>query len=124
MVNPSPKSIAVLGAGITGLTAALRLTQRGHHVRVFEASGRVGGAIRTDIEGEWLIEAGPNSLLVNDPSLLALIDELGLTPELLSASPSARNRYIVRDGTPIAAPLSPPAFIRKRCGCGPGIGSR
>jgi oxygen-dependent protoporphyrinogen oxidase len=114
VVNPSPKSIAVLGAGITGLTAALRLTQRGHHVRVFEASGRVGGAIRTDIEGEWLIEAGPNSLLVNDPSLLALIDELGLTPELLSASPSARNRYIVRDGTPIAAPLSPPALIRSQ----------
>ena len=111
-MNPSSKSIAVLGAGITGLTAALRLTQRGHRVRVFEASGRVGGAIRTEIDGEWLIEGGPNSLLVSDPALLALIDELGLTSEQLAANPSARKRYIVRAGTLIAAPLSPPALIR------------
>ena len=114
MVNPSPKSIAVLGAGITGLTAALRLTQRGHRVRLFEASSRVGGAIRTETDGDWLIESGPNSLLANDPALLALIDELGLTPEQLAASPSARKRYIVRGGTLIAAPLSPPALIRSK----------
>ncbi len=43
----APKSVAVLGAGITGLTAAYRLTQLGHRVRVFEQSGRVGGAIST-----------------------------------------------------------------------------
>lgn len=111
MANPAPKSIAILGAGITGLTAAYRLTQRGFRVRVFEAANRVGGAIRTDIDDGWLIESGPNTLLAGDPALAALFDELGLTPEIAAANSLAKNRYIVRRGTPVAAPLSPPALL-------------
>ncbi len=107
-----PKTIAVLGAGITGLTAAFRLSQRGHRVQVFEASGRVGGAIRTEQDGPWLVECGPNSLLAGDPAVAALIAELGLAPERLSAAPAARHRYIVRAGTPLPVPLSPPALLR------------
>jgi protoporphyrinogen/coproporphyrinogen III oxidase len=107
---PSP-TFAILGAGITGLTAAHRLTQRGHRVRVFEASDRVGGAIGTELTDGWLIEAGPNSLLAGEPAVDALIAELGLGTEQVFANPLARNRYIVRGGKPIAAPLSPPAFL-------------
>lgn len=107
-----PKSIAVLGAGITGLTAAFRLTQRGHRVRLFESSPRPGGAIRTErTDDGWLIEAGPNSVLTGEPALTALLAELALTSALLPASPAARHRYLVRRGRPIAAPLSPPAFL-------------
>ncbi|MSU51285.1 MAG: protoporphyrinogen oxidase [Opitutus sp.] len=110
-MNRTAKSIAVLGAGITGLTAAYRLMQGGHRVRVFEASDRVGGAIRTEIVDDWLIEAGPNTLLAGDPALAAIMDELGLGPERMLANAIARNRYIVRRGTPVAVPLSPPAFF-------------
>jgi oxygen-dependent protoporphyrinogen oxidase len=112
VADPASKSIAVLGAGITGLTAAHRLVQRGHRVRVFEQSGRTGGAIRTELTDGWLVEAGPNSLLSGDPSLTALITELGLARELVTASPVAKHRYLVRRGRAVAAPLSPPAFLR------------
>ncbi|MGH7944457.1 MAG: protoporphyrinogen oxidase [Opitutaceae bacterium] len=112
MAKPSSKSIAVLGGGITGLTAAFRLTQRGHPVRLFEATNRIGGAIRTECADGWLIEAGPNSLLAGDPAVTALIDELGLGQERVAASPQARKRYIVRNGKLMAAPLSPPALLR------------
>jgi oxygen-dependent protoporphyrinogen oxidase len=106
------KSIAVLGAGITGLTAAHRLVQRGHRVRLFEAAGRVGGAIRTELaEPGWLIEAGPNSILSGEPALAALLGELKLESEVVPASAAARHRYIVRRGRPIAVPLSPPALL-------------
>jgi oxygen-dependent protoporphyrinogen oxidase len=111
VASSSAKSIAVLGAGITGLTTAYRLTQRGHRVRLFEISGRTGGAIRSELQEGWLIESGPNSILAGDSSLAALIDELGLSSEVVTANQAARNRYIVRRGVPIAAPLSPPALL-------------
>ena len=110
MANP-PKSIAVLGAGVTGLTAAFRLAERGHRVRIFEASGRVGGAVRTELTGGWLIESGPNSLLSGEPALTALINDLGLAADVATANPAAKNRYLVRGGRPLAAPISPPAFL-------------
>lgn len=104
--------VAVLGAGITGLTAAYRLSQRGHRVRLFDAATKVGGAIQTELVEGWLVERGPNTLLTGEPALSALIAELGLASEQVSANPNARNRYIVRRGVPMAAPLSPPGFIR------------
>jgi len=110
VVNSS-KSIAILGAGVTGLTAAYRLAQRGHRIRVFESTDRVGGAIRTEIVGDWLIEAGPNTLLAGDPALAALLDELHLGPERIAANAAARHRYLVRRDRALALPLSPPAFL-------------
>jgi oxygen-dependent protoporphyrinogen oxidase len=105
------KSIAVLGAGVTGLVAAHRLTQLGHRVRVFEQSDRAGGAVRTERTDGWLIEAGPNSLLSGEPALAHVVDELGLSQQVIHASPLAKHRYIVRRGRLIRAPLSPPAFL-------------
>lgn len=101
----------MLGAGATGLAAAHRLVQQGHRVRLFEASGRTGGAVRTEIVDGWLIEGGPNSMLAGDPKVAELIEEVGLAGERLEANPAAKNRYIVRGGKPVAAPTSPPSFL-------------
>jgi len=109
-----PKSIAVLGAGITGLTAAHRLHCLGHRVQVFEQAERVGGAIGTELCDGWLVERGPNSLLTNDTAATALITELGLESELVSANPKAKKRYIVRDGQLVPVPMSPVALLTSR----------
>lgn len=108
------KSIAVLGAGITGLTAAYRLSQRGHRVRVFEASPRPGGAMRSERIDGWLVEAGPNSILAGDPALAALLGELQLDGEVVTAAAAAGKRYLVRRGRPVAAPMSPGALLGSR----------
>lgn len=42
-LQPTAKSIAVVGAGLAGLSAAYELLQRGYSVTVFEASDRPGG---------------------------------------------------------------------------------
>jgi len=101
------KRIAVVGSGITGLTAAFELTKAGQAVTVFEARGEPGGAIRTQRRDGWLVEAGPNTLLLRDRSCDALFSELGLDGEFLPANPVAAKRFIVRGGRPHALPGGP-----------------
>jgi oxygen-dependent protoporphyrinogen oxidase len=108
------KSIAILGAGITGLVAAYRLTQLGHRVRIFEQSVRVGGAIKTERDGDWLVEAGPNSILTGEPALANLLRELDLDGQLIRSNANAKHRYVVRRGRPVAVPMSPPALVKSR----------
>lgn len=109
-MNPS-LTIAVLGGGITGLAAAHRLSSLGHGVVLLEASPRIGGAIRTEITDGWLVEAGPNSFQPAQAEVTDLITALGLDGETVAASPEAKNRFLVRNGEVIAAPLSPPALF-------------
>src|SRR4051812_17630849 len=92
-----PKSIAVIGGGITGLTAARELHRAGLTVTVFEKNARVGGAISTIEQGHWLIEAGPNSLQ-ETAEVATLVAELGLGNRRVAANPAARNRFILRNG--------------------------
>jgi len=107
-----PVRIAVIGGGVTGLTAAYRLTRAGIAVRVFEAAPTVGGPVQTEQTPDgWLIESGPNSLLLNDAGVTGLFDELGLSPRLQVAGGSAKKRFLVRAGQVLALPTSPAAFI-------------
>ncbi len=100
--------VAVIGGGITGLVAAWRLSRSGRGVRLFEASSRTGGAIRTLHErGGWMPEAGPNTLLVKTREFHALIDDLGLASRLMHANSGAAKRFLIRGGCIRAVPQSP-----------------
>ena len=104
--------VAILGAGITGLTAAYRLQQRGCRVRLFERTGQTGGAIRTLPGDGWLAEAGPSSLQYSAPELKQLVRDLGLEPKLQVANPAAKKRFIVCGGKFEPVPMSAGAFFR------------
>ena len=108
------KNVAVIGAGITGLTAAFELHRHGVNCTVYEASDRVGGVIRTVCEEGFLVECGPNSVLDTHPNLGKLIAHLGIEGNKLPATTAAQNRFIVRDGEPIALPTSPAALFRSK----------
>ena len=105
------KSVAIIGAGITGLTAAYRLHRENIPVTVYEAAPRVGGPIQTTQRDGYLAESGPNSMLETSPLISNLVKDLGLESRRVYASPTAKARYIVRDGKPIAAPTSPRKFL-------------
>ena len=103
------KKVAVVGGGITGLTAAWTLLQDGIEIVLFEASDRVGGAIQTRSKDGFRVECGPNTLMDTHPQITQLIDALGL--KRVPASQAAKKRFIVRDGQPIALPDSPLKFF-------------
>ncbi|MDF7826415.1 protoporphyrinogen oxidase [Pontiellaceae bacterium B12227] len=105
------KKVAIIGAGITGLTAAYELKEKGIDCTVFEASDRVGGCIKTLRTDGYLVECGPNSILDTHPDIGKLIARLGIEGNKLAGKPEANNRFIVRNGKPIALPTSPPALL-------------
>ena len=111
--NPTthPSPVAVVGAGITGLTAAWELHRAGIPVVVFEAGPRIGGTIGAWREADWLHELGPNSLLEGSREVATFIDEIGLGGRRLYANAAAKKRYIVRGGRLVAMPDSPGAFL-------------
>lgn len=101
----------ILGGGITGLTAAWSLSRQGKSTVLLEKRSRLGGAVETVHRDGFLIETGPNTLLLDRPELTALFDRLQLTDAMLAASPAAKKRFIVRKGKPAALPDSPRSFL-------------
>jgi protoporphyrinogen oxidase len=74
--------ITIVGAGLAGLTAALRLTQEGYRVRVFERYPRPGGLARALEVGGEPLEAFYHHIFTTDTDYIALADELGLGDEI------------------------------------------
>ncbi len=109
-----PKSVVVVGAGISGLCTAYWLKKQGAHVLVLEKDPEPGGTMKTLRDGQWLIETGPNSALETTPLLARLFDELGIKKQFLYANPSSTKRYILRRGKLLPLPLSPVAFLSSR----------
>ncbi len=92
-----PVDIAIVGGGVSGLSAAYELKKRKRSVVVLERDERAGGIIRTERVGEFVIDAGPDSLLVQKPGAVALCNELGLGDRLFPTK-LPRTAFILRNG--------------------------
>lgn len=98
--------ITIIGAGLTGLTAAFYLTRAGKNVTIVERNKRVGGVIRTFSSEGFTYEAGPNTGVLSTPELVQLFDDLEGRCSLEVANPNAKRRLILKDGSWHALPSS------------------
>jgi len=105
------KPVAIIGGGITGLTAGFYLQRKGVPVTLYEAGGRVGGAIQSIRADGYLAEFGPNTILETSPKVTQLVIDAGLASRRLDPDPRASARYVVRYARPIPMPGSPLGFF-------------
>jgi protoporphyrinogen/coproporphyrinogen III oxidase len=95
--------VVIIGAGIAGLAAAWELRARGIAPLVLERSDRAGGVIVTERSDGFVIDGGPDSLLVQKPAAIDLCAELGLRDRLIPTLPP-RTAFVLRGGRLLPLP--------------------
>lgn len=101
------KKVAVIGGGITGLTAAFYLQKEAQQnnlpidVIVIEASLRLGGKIQTLRKNGFVIERGPESFLDHHLSVSELASDLGIKDQLINNNPGITYVAVGKDLYPI-----------------------
>lgn len=109
------KRIAIIGGGISGLSALHFLRQTAGdslEITLFEKDRRPGGTINTDRSEGFISDWGPNGFLDKVPLTLGMVDVLGLRPLLEPASPTAEKRFIYRHDRLHEITPSPLKFLR------------
>lgn len=133
-----PRRVVVVGGGLAGLVVGRALqAQPALDVTVLETERRPGGKALTEVEqaggGRWLLEWGPQTLLVEPGGALArAIDAAGLRSEVREARAESRRRLVLWEGAlrPVPRSLSRivgiggalRAFAEPLLGAGPPIG--
>ncbi|HET9576159.1 MAG TPA: protoporphyrinogen oxidase [Nitrospira sp.] len=100
----NPRTVAIVGGGISGLSTAFALSERaaaaGLSIRctVLDAGPAWGGKIVTHRIGDLVTEAGPDSFLSNKPAGLQLVEKLGLSGQLINTNETGKKASVYSGG--------------------------
>lgn len=75
--------VAVVGAGLAGLSAAWEVARAGLDVTVLESERRAGGVVLTERRDGFIVEAGPDGWLAADPDIAGLAEALGIADRIV-----------------------------------------
>ncbi|HEV3155472.1 MAG TPA: protoporphyrinogen oxidase [Candidatus Baltobacteraceae bacterium] len=98
------RRIAVIGGGISGLAAALRLQDiaaeqpEALQISLYEPQDRLGGCIQTWRENGFVLEGGADSILADKPAGMRMLTRLGLADRLCGMLPEFKGARIVHRG--------------------------
>jgi len=92
--------IAVVGAGISGLSAAHRIVQLApqSQLALFDAKDRLGGVLQTVHTEGYQIELSADNFITTLPWGLDLCQCLGLADQLVQTNPAYRRTFVVHRG--------------------------
>ena len=108
------KRVIVIGGGISGLAAAFHILRQGIEVRVLESAARPGGLIRSERRDGFLLEHAATCIFNFLPDVDLFCRALGLDERMVDRREAAKRRYLIRDGRPVAVPMSGPGFLASR----------
>lgn len=111
----SDVQVAIIGGGITGLSAAWYLQQEAEKnnqsltYTLLEAGDAWGGKVKTEIVDEFteqpfIVEAGPDSFITQKPWAWQLVRQMGLADELLPTNDDRRQTFILNNGELVTMP--------------------
>jgi oxygen-dependent protoporphyrinogen oxidase len=106
--------VVILGAGISGLTAAYLLNKEGYDVTILEKKNVVGGSIESISEKGYMFDRGPNSALETTPLIEQIVNELNLKDEFVYANKKGNKRYILRENVLHSLPMNPISFFKSK----------
>jgi len=120
------KRIAIVGAGIAGLSTAYYLSklsqQGGQRLKIIllEKERRLGGSLLTERTNGFLMEGGPDCFISEKPWALKLCKELGLKKKVIGTNQQIRRTFIlwggqlheIPEGFMLLAPTSLWPFVR------------
>lgn len=110
-MNAMLRDVIVVGGGVSGLTTAWHLKQRGADVALLEADALVGGCTRTERRDGFLLEKGPFNVIVRDPAFQELLERLENHVQVVTAAKAARARFLYRHGKLIKVPSDPVSLL-------------
>ncbi|PDH47978.1 MAG: protoporphyrinogen oxidase [Bacteroidetes bacterium MED-G13] len=110
MPKSFPKKVdnLIIGAGITGLSLAHFLKKFNQDFIILESSKRIGGNINTVSKKGFTLENGPNTLLLDNKSIQALIEDFNISKNIIFPNEKAKNRFLIKNHilTPIPKNLT------------------
>lgn len=104
------RRIAIVGGGISGLSAAFTLQEYRRdsstplEYTLFESSPQLGGVLRTEKIDGCIVEAGPDSFITEKPWAADLCRSLGLDDQLIGSNDADRKTYILVRGRLVPMP--------------------
>ena len=96
--------VVIIGGGISGVSTAYYLANRGVRSTLIESRPYLGGVIQTEHVDGCTIEAGPDSFISAKPAALELIRELGLASEVIGSNDYSRKTFVWKRGRLVPLP--------------------
>lgn len=90
--------VAIIGGGVSGLSAAYDLNARGYKVVVLERQVRAGGNAQSERFGGFLMEHGPSTVNAQATEAVRLSGDLGLDGRRTELGEDVKTRYLIGNG--------------------------